>query len=900
MKKISKVSVISIMILACILCIISVSAADINITNCTSGTNFDDVSNVINNNVSSGDTLFLGNQTFTSNGNVINIENKNLTVYGGSSQNDGKTSTFDGKGVSGIFNIKNSNILFIGLHFVNSGFTSVLPSDNLNTQNFIFNSNIKINSNGGAIFNINGTVNIVNSTFSNNLGTYGGAIYNNHELNISDSIFNNNTGQIGGAIYNANNLGFSHSVILNSTFIYNIANVGGAIYNNDGMDINNSKFIDNIANSADGGAIKNNRTLIISNSIFNNNSAVTGGTISNVGLLGIERSLFNNNLANLYGGAIYNEWSVYDISDCIFNNNKVKEGNGGAIANGGAMDITRSTFNGNYAKYYGGAISNINDIVIVNSIFNNNNAGYSGGAINAGSAYIINSTFNGNVAGNGAAIYGSGYYLVVINSTFKNNLANNGGGAIYLDGGSLSLLNNIFVNNTAKNKGGMIYLSNDYSSSSTDLINNTMTDGHASLGKYIYSGANADTLNLVYGSNNTIIVKYGNLIKLNATLTDDNGNPITDERNNLKFVVNGKEYNASVIEGVAYINITDKLEPGDYGISGYYYGSDKLNIFNGILKIVKLVTTIDADVILGSGGKSTIIIKVSDENGNILNTGTVIINILNKSYTLNIQSGVAKIDIVLPDIGIYNYYFKYNGDEHYLGCNGVGLIYLMYFNTHVTADVITGYPDDKSTINVKVVDERGKLVNNGTVTVNISGKTYSAKVVNGFAKFNVTLPDAGDYTYSIKYNASSYYGDSNGTGVIKVSKFNTHVTVDVVTGYPGGESVVNVKVVDERGKLVSDGNVTMNIFGKSYSAKVVNGFAKFNVTLPNAGTYLSSIKYNGANNYNPSNRTGVIKVSKFNTTVTVDVVTGHPGDKSTVNVKVVDERGKLVTNGAVS
>ena len=244
---------------------------------------------------------------------------------------------------------------------------------------------------GGAIFNWQGTLSIVNSRFSDNLAEYdGGAISNNEgTLSISDSAFSDNSAdKRGGAIENdSKNLS-----IINSTFSDNSASWGGAIYNGrDRLSIINSTFSDNSADE-------------------------DGGVIFNWGELNIGDSNFSGNSADEDGGVIFN-WGELSIGDSSFSGNSA-EYDGGAIENWGRVSIRDSSF-----------IDNYDDAIRNNSKLN-----------------IINSTFSNNYIANGDAIFsGKDRKLSIINSTFSDNSADWGGTIYNWGDGTLSMVNSIIA-----------------------------------------------------------------------------------------------------------------------------------------------------------------------------------------------------------------------------------------------------------------------------------------------------------------------------------------------------------------------------------------------------------------------------------------------------------------------
>jgi predicted outer membrane repeat protein len=126
---------------------------------------------------------------------------------------------------------------------------------------------------------------------------------------VIDSNFTDNNATRGGAIYNTGTGAYNFTV-LNSTFTINNANLGGAIYNNNGdtSTVVNSTFINNKATASNGGAIYNGGAYFtVDNSTFKSNKANNGGAIYNTAFdFTVNNSNFTGNEATVNGGAIYN------------------------------------------------------------------------------------------------------------------------------------------------------------------------------------------------------------------------------------------------------------------------------------------------------------------------------------------------------------------------------------------------------------------------------------------------------------------------------------------------------------------------------------------------------------------------------------------------------------------
>ena len=80
---------------------------------------------------------------------------------------------------------------------------------------------------------------------------------------------------------------------------------------------------------------------------------------------------------------------------------------------------------------------------------------------------------------------------------------------------------------------------------------------------------------------------------------------------------------------------------------------------------------------------------------------------------------------------------------------------------------------EKTDISVKFVDEYGNPVKNGTATLTIDGKTYTAEVINGTATFKDVVIPENDTVADVYYQGNDYYNASSATFSIKVKQNNT-------------------------------------------------------------------------------------------------------------------------------
>jgi len=249
------------------------------------------------------------------------------------------------------------------------------------------------NASGGAINNA-GTLNINNSTFTDNhAGFDGGAIFNAGTLTITNSSFTNNSaGRYGGAIEHYSNNFHSgnllNATITSSTFTANSAEYGGAITSNDVIDIIKSAFSGNQASNS-GGAIYN----------LYSSAIVTGST-------------FTNNFARSNGGAFFksNPYFTSSITGSTFTGNHADLAGGSVYVDAGTLNITNSTLYNSYTDFAGagGGFYNRATLNIRNVTVSNSNANSGGGIFNTGGTINLYNSIIANTTGGGDCSSDSG------------------------------------------------------------------------------------------------------------------------------------------------------------------------------------------------------------------------------------------------------------------------------------------------------------------------------------------------------------------------------------------------------------------------------------------------------------------------------------------------------------
>ena len=361
-------------------------------------------------------------------------------------------------------------------------------------------------------------------------GDDGGAVYvdRNSTLYINDVNFFENTAESGGALYSEGKVYITNSVFDNNSITLPVSNKfdGGAAICNYGeyLSISNSNITNNLKDVVDesnylAGAVATYSNTYIENSYFADNGGSLGGAILSYGylnygdnLLKIINTIFKGNIAD-FGGAIYALSFDLEIDNCTFEDNKAN-GIDDFLLGGGAIVVCPGDF----------------DVDIKDSLFSRNSATGKGGAI------VLNVIDEGTID----------------NCTFKSNSADEGG-AVYIKSSDLITISNSRFNANNASKGSAI-MNDGY----LELSNNNISTANAEIynGQIIYS-----YLKVIILGNQTISAEVGDVLTLNATFVDDNGNLIYDPY--FRFSINDEDVDEiDCVDGVYLYNYTIE-SPGE-------------------------------------------------------------------------------------------------------------------------------------------------------------------------------------------------------------------------------------------------------------------------------------------------------------------------------------------------
>ncbi len=694
----------------------------------------------------------------------------------------------------------------------------------------------------------------------------------------------------------------------------------GAVINLGNLTIDNCTFIDNAINKvspANGGAAVfsvGTANLLITDSKFINNTAPWEGSTGAVsfwstGTVLIKDSYFERNVAR-FGGAVeferVNQKSVA-IDNCTFYNNTGYQG-GAVDVNDGAkyVNITGSTFDSNNMKgpagipttgAAGGAIcagyNSIMTVEITDCIIKNNygddSTPSSGAGIrltNYASGIIKNCTFENNYGANYSAISVGTYdelpaNLTVDNCTFIGNPAPN----------SISVFANKNVNSVIENC--------DFSQDTNDIaianagnlsLNNNIISTSA---KIINVGTITSTVYAVVLDNGTYET-YGDYYKLNATLTDKNGNPIYDS--SLKFKVNGVELDLiNYTNGIYTYDAYPIVFEPEYVVNVTSDGENKLSVKTGTIKNLKSGTYTDLINKINDTPVNGILVLPYDFKYNIEIDGLYNAIVIDKNITIDgngstldavMQNGffINKTAVVtiknLTIVNVMSYAIENNGTLT-LNNNTISTEKALIINNGtITNAVVKVLGND--TVNIKVsqpfnlnatfTDDQGNLVYDKDLAFTVDGRTYP--ISSTYKDGLYTAPYTAEEVGLRVVNVIDIGDTAISTGLLKINAADVNLTIVAnETIDRKQKETVTVKLADEWGNPLSFAVTVFvtNGTGQEVHRETItteNGNYTFELPSFAIGSYTITAMFSGNTNYNPKITNAQFEVTEVDVTGT--------------------------------
>ena len=349
----------------------------------------------------------------------------------------------------------------------------------------------------------------------------------------------------------------------------------------------------------------------------------------------------------------------------------------------------------------------------------------------------------------------------------------------------------------------------------------------------------------------------------------------------LNITVNNKNYNATIVDGVAVFTV-DVLPVGEYDIIANYYAEDDTNYTVGsktlekglnVTKVADYPMNVSA-VDVAVGVNTTITVNVpEDANGTVV----IWVNGIKMNKTANGTDGKVVFYLNETIEGKYSVNATLTDDAKY----GDKTVFAVYYVSKVDTPInITSIVCDEGTANINVtVPEDIKDI----VTIEINGKTYyNSSATAGTVKFVVTDLAYGNKTVVATYGGDNRYRFNSTTKNFTVEKLTSSISVDATNRSVGEDVIVNVTVTPG-----ATGYVVVNVGGTNYTINLTAGQDSVAIKGLGNGTYDVVATYIGDDKYLTSSDTDSFTVSKLNATgIVVDAHDTDYGKAALIEVTV--------------
>ena len=537
---------------------------------------------------------------------------------------------------------------------------------------------------------------------------------------------------------------------------------------------------------------------------------------------------------------------------------------GGAIyVNGGSLTLINVTLCDNQLTitpntiYGGAALGSANAQIIVencsfinNKITKSSNNVVGGGAaiyLNGGSLDVVNSLFEGNVystagynnpLGGGGAIYTTTAITNIANSRFiRNSVVKTSGNNPSLIGGALLIKTGVITGNVFEENTAAVAPNAVSATDSTAIINynafigsTPQTVGGSANYQYNWWGTNTPQSVGVTLTNWIVMDFYNNGKDIYATLNTLNDgseipNPELMPVREATFTWEGSSYPVNTTNAVAFIEFNEELTPG---IS--YESTAKIDSQTLSLTIKPNITSISvSEVVNGTIGVNGNIKFVVTGDDGYDPSGSISLWLNDTLFSVPFSNNEWSLDVGADlDGGVYDIYFKYDGDGYYCPSLKEKSAYqfgIDKINPSVSIDY-TNFTYLELDTPITVDFTANAIEPTGYVTVRIDGKEYSVKINKGIAviPIGLDLNVSKDYNFTVSYEGDSQFNPFESQEyLLTVLKYNTTVSADLSKStVPLGENATISVIITPEGVVIEGGGGALYTLDKDSPAEMLS------------------------------------------------------------------------------
>lgn len=361
---------------------------------------------------------------------------------------------------------------------------------------------------------------------------------------------------------------------------------------------------------------------------------------------------------------------------------------------------------------------------------------------------------------------------------------------------------------------------------------------------------------------NNITPKVQEFSEIIATVTDAKGKMA--KIGEVIFSINGTNYTAGVVDGVAKINVYFD-EVGDYVISVNYKNN---GLYNGSF-VQKTVSVTKTDVNLTADIGDIVYSENPIVNINLTSvagvnvTGDVVLTISGKKYIVNVVNALAVFEIPeMLDAGEYQAGVSYLGSEKYNLANSTADFTVAKKEITMNVTIDKDYRD--ITVNVNLSE---KL--DGNLTVLVNNTPYTLSYTNGTGSLILKNLTYGNYTINAVFTKDNYR-TVNVSENVEINSIKTVLEAENVVMYYKDGTRFAVVLKDIGGNPLANMNVTISINGRDYIRQSdENGTASIAINL-DSKNYTVVTTFGGTSKYFGTSINNTVSI--LSTIISKDIV----------------------------
>ena len=420
----------------------------------------------------------------------------------------------------------------------------------------------------------------------------------------------------------------------------------------------------------------------------------------------------------------------------------------------------------------------------------------------------------------------------------------------------------------------------------------------------------------------------GDSINVTGIVRDEMGNIV---KKNVIVTIAGTDYPVTFLENGTFIVTNKTLTAGTFVVNASFNGNEYLESVsseNLTFTVNTITTKTVVQIVNTTVDNVTIDIVVTDNYGNILDSGELEIIVAGKSTTKTITGNTTRVKLDIDDVGDIAVTVKYLENSIY--SNSTGIIN----NTISSEEILENITTTKklatitvnatpNTVNVgqivkitgKLTDEMNNIISDAYVEITVNGDKYITTTdSNGkYELTNITVEE-GKVNVVATYKGNKTVNATTAFTNYDVNKIST-ITIVSITNTTVGNVSIDVVVKDKNGNIVSSGKLNISTEDSDFTVEISGQTTSIPLNYTSYGTKTVHVEYLGNDVY--INSTGLDKVSydkdpenaeifnnitvtRLNTTITVNATSPvKAGNSTIISGRLVDEQNRPISNANV-